>query len=124
MPDGHPTTAVRGRRLCGAIHKFQVPLPPRLPKGASGPLAPDQRINRSQIARDRPVVATLSATAAVRDRHVDRILVDIQSDVGATLLHDLPPCIVALCSRAGSSNREHNPPPARARSFLAVSHSV
>src|SRR2546422_11481669 len=33
--DKYPTTAVRGRRLCGAPYKFQVPWPPQLPKDAS-----------------------------------------------------------------------------------------
>src|SRR4051812_17369254 len=37
--DRYPTTAVRGRRLCGATCKFPVPWPPQLPKDASALLA-------------------------------------------------------------------------------------
>jgi len=42
---------------------------------------PDQRIDRSQIARDLPV-----GTYLLGERHVDRVLVDIYPDAGVILL--------------------------------------
>ena len=48
-------------------------------------------VERLEIARDHAVVADFALALAVRDRHVNRFLVDIQPHEHATVLHDRPP---------------------------------
>jgi hypothetical protein len=48
-------------------------------------------VERLEIARDHPVMADLSVTLPVSNRHVDRFLVDIQPYEHATVPHDPPP---------------------------------
>ena len=49
-----------------------------------------------QVAGDHPVVAHFAASPLLRDRDVDRFLVDIHPHEHATFRHDLPPLYVAL----------------------------
>ena len=48
-------------------------------------------VERFEIARDHPIMAHFAVAVALRDRHVDRFLVDIEAHGHATVLHDLPP---------------------------------
>jgi hypothetical protein len=55
------------------------------------PQPTDQLRHRLEIAADRTEVPHLARSAFLGDRHVDRILVDIETYVGVSLFHGLPP---------------------------------
>ena len=44
-------------------------------------------VERFEIARDHPIMAHFAVAVALRDRHVDRFLVDIEAHGHATVLH-------------------------------------
>src|SRR6267378_3163085 len=54
---------------------------------------PYDLVERLEVARDHAVVADFALAFAIRDRHLNRFLVDIQPYEHATVPHDLPPCV-------------------------------
>ena len=56
-------------------------------------------VERLEVARDHAVVADFAVALALRDRDVDRFLVDIQPYEHATVPHDLPPCVWPCAKR-------------------------
>jgi hypothetical protein len=70
-----------------------VPEPQPTVRGAQ---RPDHLGHGLQIAGDHPVAPHLTISPLLRERHVDRLLVDIHPHEHATFRHDLPPLYVAL----------------------------
>src|SRR5437016_13528611 len=71
---------------------------------------PHHPIHRPQIAADLSEVSHVAFGTSLRDHHVDRFLVDIETHYRATFRHGPASLHVALCSTAGfPTRREHNP---------------
>ena len=72
----------------GFVHEPQSPV--------RRPQRPDNLGDRLEVARDHPVVSDLAVSSLLRQRDVNRFLMDIHPHEHATFRHGLPPLYVAL----------------------------